>query len=76
MPSDILFEIAFEEFRTKYRISYSSEEKGEETKYSYSVEKIEGPKIRFRVNSIKYDDIIEYFNTQKRSPVFFLQMVQ
>lgn len=71
LPSDILFEITSDEFKTKYRISYSSEEKGEETKYSYSVEKIEGPKIRFRVNRIKYDDIIEYFNTQKRSPIFF-----
>lgn len=71
LPSDILFEIVYDELRTKYRISYSSEEKGEETKYSYSVERVSGPKISFRVNRVNYNDIIEYFNTQKRSPVFF-----
>lgn len=71
LPSDILFEITSDEFKTRYRISYSSEENGEETKYSYTVERIDGPKIRFRVNRVKYDDIVEYFNTQKRSPVFF-----
>lgn len=57
--------------KSKYRISYSSEEIGDETKYSYSVERVGGPKLKFRVNRIKYDDIIEYFNTEKRSPVFF-----
>ena len=71
LPSDILFEITSDEFKTRYRISYSSEENGEETKYSYTVERIDGPKIRFRVNRVEYDDIVEYFNTQKRSPVFF-----
>lgn len=71
LPSDILFEIVFEECRTKYRISYSSEENGDETKYSYTVERLAGPKISFRVNRVKYNDIVEYFNTQKRSPVFF-----
>ena len=71
LPSDIFFEISYEELKTKYRISYSSEEKGVETKYGYTVELVEGPKIGFRVNRIKYDDIIEYFNSQKRSPVFF-----
>lgn len=71
LPSDILFEISFGELSTKYRISYSSEEKGDETKYSYSVERVGGPKIGFRINRVKYEDITEYFNTQKRSPVFF-----
>ncbi len=71
LPSDILFEISNDENIAKYRISYSSEENGEETKYSYLVEQIGGPKITFRVNRIVYDDIIKYFNSEKRSPVFF-----
>lgn len=71
LPSDILFQITYGDLKSKYRISYSSEEIGDETKYSYSVERVGGPKLKFRVNRIKYDDIIEYFNTEKRSPVFF-----
>lgn len=71
LPSDILFEISYGELRTQYRISYSADTEGELTKYGYLVEKVFGPKISFRVNQISFDDIIEYFNAEKRSPVFF-----
>lgn len=71
LPSDILFEISYGELKTQYRISYSASVDGELTKYGYSVEKVAGPKISFNVNQIHYDDIADYFNTEKRSPVFF-----
>lgn len=71
LPTDILFEVSYGELRTQYRISYSAVAEGELTTYGYSVEKVYGPTISFRINQIKFKDIIEYFNTEKRSPVFF-----
>lgn len=71
LPSDILFEISYGELKTQYRISYSAVAEGELTTYGYSVEKVLGPTISFRINQIQFKDIIEYFNTEKRSPTFF-----
>lgn len=71
LPADILFDISYEEYRTQYRITYESIVDGDLTKYNYRVEKVMGPKISFRINTIVYNDITEYFNTEKRSPVFF-----
>lgn len=70
-PSDILFEISFGELRTQYRIYYSAVPKEELTEYSYSIDRVSGPKISFSINQIGYNDIIDYFMTEKRSPVFF-----
>ena len=41
------------------------------TIYRYHVEKVNGPNIAFRRGHIPFGDIVEYFNTEKRSPVFF-----
>ena len=71
LPTDILFDISFGELRTQYRVTYSAIVNGDLTKYGYSVEKVYGPKISFRVNQLGFDDIVDYFNTEKRSPVFF-----
>ena len=71
MPTDILFDISFGELRTQYRIIYSAIVDGDLTRYSYSVEKLYGPKISFRINQVGFDDIVDYFNSEKRSPVIF-----
>ncbi len=71
MPTDILFDISFGELRTQYRIIYSAVVDGDLTRYSYSVEKLYGPKISFRINQVGFDDIVDYFNSEKRSPVIF-----
>lgn len=71
LPSDIYFQISFGDYCTKYRISYTSAENGDKTEYNYHVEKVAGPTISFRRRSISFGDILDYFNTEKRSPVFF-----
>ena len=71
LPSDVLFEISYGSARTQYRISYSAVPDGEVTKYGYEIERIQGPKISFQINQIGYDDIIDYFNSEQRSPVLF-----
>lgn len=71
LPSDILFQISFEDYCTKYRITYTSTVIGDKTEYGYLIEKIAGPTISFRRRSISFGDILDYFNTDKRSPVFF-----
>ena len=71
LPSDILFELSFGEFKTQYQITYTSIAEGDVTKYGYSVDKVSGPKVSFYVNQIAYGDITDYFNAEKRSPVFF-----
>lgn len=71
LPADIYFQIEHENLRTKYRIVYSSVVDGDKTDYRYHVEKIEGPSISFCRRSIPFGDILDYFNSEKRSPVFF-----
>lgn len=71
LPSDILFDLSHGEIKTRYRITYTSVAEGDVTKYGYSVDKVSGPKVSFRVNQITYGDITDYFNAEKRSPVFF-----
>lgn len=71
LPADIHFQLSYGESTTEYRISYSSEIQGDLTIYRYHVEKVNGPNIVFRRGHIPFGDIVEYFNTEKRSPVFF-----
>ena len=71
MPKDIQFQISYESICTKYRIIYSSEDRGDSTVFGYRVEKISGPNIAFRRRQIHFGDITQYFNTEKRSPVVF-----
>ena len=71
LPADIHFQLSYGESTTEYRISYSSEIQGDLTIYRYHVEKVNGPNIAFRRGHIPFGDMVEYFNTEKRSPVFF-----
>lgn len=71
LPADIHFQLSYGESTTEYRISYSSEIQGDLTIYRYHVEKVNGPNIAFRRGHIPFGDIVDYFNTEKRSPVFF-----
>ena len=74
MPSDILFQIRYKDKIGKYRIRYSSVEVEGNTNYSYHVEPVEpehGSTIAFRRRQIAYDNIVDYFNEDKQSPVFF-----
>ena len=71
LPSDILFQISYEGLCTKFRITYTSVINGDRTDYSYHVEKVFGPNISFRRRTISYGDILEYFNAEKCSPIFF-----
>ena len=71
MPSDILFQISYENLCTRFRISYFMVENGDTTLYSYHVEKLEGPNIGFRRRQIAYGDITDYFNENKQAPVIF-----
>ena len=69
--NDILFQIKYDVICSSYRISYSSVEVDEAIKYSYHVEQVAGPLIAFRRQQKQYFNIVEYFNEDKRSPVFF-----
>lgn len=71
LPSDILFDISYGELRSQYRISYSSAAVGGETQYNYAIEKVYGSKISFRIGKNRFDDIIDYFQSENRSPMFF-----
>lgn len=71
LPSDILFQISYEGYCSKYRVSYSSVVNGDKTDYSYHVERVSGPIISFRRRTIPFGDIVDYFNAEKCSPVFF-----
>ena len=71
LPTDILFQISYGGFCTKYRITYTSVANGEKTDYKYHVEKVSGPNILFRRRTIPFGDILDYFNSEKCSPVFF-----
>lgn len=71
LPQDIQFQISYEDKCTKYRITYSSEDHGDSTIFGYKVEKISGPNIAFKRRQVQFGDIIQYFNTEKRSPVVF-----
>lgn len=71
LPSDILFQITYKGFCTRYRISYASVQNDDKIQYSYRVEKLEGPSISFKRGYIPFGDIVDYFNKEKRSPVFF-----
>lgn len=68
---DILFTIKYNDICSNYRISYSSIEVGETTQYSYRVEQVDGPLIAFHRRQTQYSNIVDYFNEDKRSPVFF-----
>lgn len=69
--NSILFTLSFKEYCTEFRISYSSEDHGETTTYKYIVERVNGPIVTFRRRQIPFGDITDYFNSDKRSPVFF-----
>lgn len=69
--SDILFHIQYKDFFADYRISYSSVQNGDTTNYSYHVEKTGGCNVGFRRRQISFGDILNYFNEEKRTPVFF-----
>lgn len=67
----ILFTLSYKTFIAEYRITYSSVEDGEFTRYTYMVEHVSGCRVGFRRRQISFGDITEYFNSEKRSPVFF-----
>lgn len=71
LPSDILFQLKYNDFCTEYRISYHEIMNGETTNYGYRVEKLSGPNVSFRRRNIIYGDLVEYFNENKQSPIFF-----
>lgn len=71
LPSDILFQISYKEFCSQYRIAYQSVDNGETKDYSYAVTKLSGPDITLRRGSINMGNILDYFNSDKCSPVFF-----
>lgn len=72
VPTDhILFQIKYNDICSKYKISYSALEVEDTTRYSYHVEQVAGPTIAFRRRQIVYDNILEYFNEDKQTPVFF-----
>ncbi|MBR5069420.1 MAG: DEAD/DEAH box helicase family protein [Bacteroidales bacterium] len=70
-PSDILFQISYKDSISEYRINYSAVEVDGTTIYSYHVVQDSGSTIAFRRRQIVYGDIVEYFNKDKQSPVFF-----
>lgn len=70
-PQDILFQISYKDKCSQYRITYSSEDRGDSTVFGYKVEKVCGPNIAFKRRQIHFGDITQYFNTEKRSPVVF-----
>lgn len=71
LPSDILFQISYKGLCTKYKITYHSNVNGEHIDYSYNIEKIDGPNVKIRGRNIPLCDIVDYFNSENRSPVFF-----
>lgn len=71
LPSDILFQISYKDINSKYRISYTAVEDDGTTKYGYHVEQVSGSPISFHRRQIAYGDIVDYFNEDKQSPVFF-----
>lgn len=71
LHNDILFQIKYNDICSKYRISYSAVNVDDTTKYSYRVEQLEGPLIGFRRRQAQYPNIVDYFNEDKRTPVFF-----
>lgn len=71
LPPDIIFELAYESLRSQYCISYNTTQEGDETKYGYDIKKISGPRVSYNTGNIQFDDIVDYFTTEKRSPVFF-----
>lgn len=70
-PSDILFQLRNDNFCTEYRITFSATPNGGLTRYDYHVEKVGGPDVQFRRGAMSFGDLLDYFNTEKRSPVFF-----
>ena len=71
LPSNILFLICYKNSISEYRISYFSLEVDGVTNYGYHVEQVSGPSIAFRRRQIAYGNIVDYFNEDKQSPVFF-----
>lgn len=69
--NSILFTLSFNEFCSEFRISYSSEDHGETTTYKYNVERVSGPLVTFRRRQMSFGDLTDYFNNEKRSPIFF-----
>lgn len=72
LPVDyILFSLSYKEYCTEFRIRYSSEDHGETTTYKYEVERVSGPQVAFYRRHIPIGPLTDYFNSEKRSPVFF-----
>ncbi|MBQ0090758.1 MAG: DEAD/DEAH box helicase family protein [Prevotellaceae bacterium] len=71
LPTDILFQISFRDFCTKYKITYQCVVNGEYKDYSYKVEKVSGPDVKISGRNIPNCNILDYFNSENRSPVFF-----
>lgn len=72
LPVDnIHFTLSYKDLCTEFCIRYFSENHGETTTYKYNVMRVSGPKVTFRRRQNRFDDIIDYFNNEKRSPIFF-----
>ena len=71
LPSDILFQLKYEDSCTVFRISYYEKTDGETTYYGYRVEKVSGPNVGFKRRQIPYGNIVNYFNENKQAPIIF-----
>lgn len=67
----IFFTLSYEGLCAEYSIKYFSITDGDKTTFGYNVVQISGPIVGFRRRQMNFENITEYFNTEKRSPVFF-----